>query len=167
MQSVPSWVYILFLGLLYLSIKGCYKRIIKPQRLIVIPLVFAWFSIENVYRVGPPIPSQLIFLICGGILGIYLGYLHVRKVVVRADKQQHLAAIPGDWTILILIMVIFLIQFSIHYLLAIDPSLTNKTSTVAFILGVSGLTTGLVIGRNLTYFYKYTKAPHEHLAAKK
>jgi hypothetical protein len=167
MSHVPSWVYILFLVLLYIGITGCFKRVVKVNRLILMPAVFVWFSVDNLYKASTVSLYQIVFFIFGGLIGIYLGYLHVRKAVVHADKHQHLVELPGDWTILILILIIFAVQFAVHYLLAADPSIANNNFAMGFIMLVSGATTGMVVGRNLTYFHKFTKAHHEHLHLKK
>lgn len=163
MSHVPSWVYILFLILLYMGITGCFKRVVKLKRLILMPAVFVWFSADNLYKASTVSAYQIIFFVIGGLIGIFLGYLHVRKTVIRADKKQQLVELPGDWTILILIMVIFIVQFAIHYLLASDPSLEQNHFSMGLIMMISGATTGLVVGRNLAYLHKYNIALHEDL----
>jgi len=163
MSHVPSWVYLLFFGLVYMGIKGCFKRVIKTKLLILLPALFVWFSSESLYKAAQISFFHIIFYSIGALIGLYLGYLHVRKGIIRADKEQFLVELPGDWTILVLILIIFIIQFAVHYILAADPSLSRSGGVMALILFISGAATWVVVGRNLTYFYKFTKAHHEKL----
>lgn len=167
MSTIPSWVYWLFLALLYIGFKNCFKRVVKVKTLIVMPLLFAWYSLSNLYHTVQISSSLILYFIIGALLGLYLGYLHVKNKKVRSDKHQHLVELPADWTVMILIFIIFGIQFALHYLLAVDKELTTHHRAMGFIVAISGLTTFIVIGRNLTYFFKFTKAPHEHLHASK
>lgn len=127
------------------------------------PIIFVWFSANNLYKASTVSTYQIIFFIIGGLIGIYLGYLHVRKTTLRADKKKNLVELPGDWTILILIMLIFAVQFAIHYILDSDPLLEQSHLTMGVIMIISGATTGLVVGRNLAYLHKYNQATHHDL----
>lgn len=160
---IPSWVYFLFLILLLMGLKACFKRVVKVKTLIIMPLLFLYFSIKNIFDVSKASFSQILFLAIGLLLGIFFGYLHGKKASVRADKDQHFVELPGDWTILLLMMLIFAVQFVINYLLAVDPALTEKYLAMALIILISGITSGMVVGRNLIYFYKFTQAPSVHL----
>lgn len=163
LSIMPHWIYLLFFLLFYLGIRACFKRVIKIQVLLILPFIFTWLSLDNLYRAANASSEHILFYLIGAVLGVYLGYYHVRKIQVRADMQQHIVQIPGDWTLLLLIMALFFVQFIIRYLLITDPSFTKNYFIAGCILAVSGLTTTIVISRNLTYFYKYTQAPHEHL----
>lgn len=163
MTQIPNWVYFLFLALLYMGYKNCFKRVIKTKMLILIPALFIWLSVKDLFKTSEIVPTHVVYYITGGLIGIYLGYLHARKTQVRADKHQQLIELPGDWTVLILVMVIFAVQFVIGYLLAIDPQINESAKSMAAIYIISGITTGIVAGRNLTYFYKFNNAHHVHL----
>lgn len=146
-----------------MGIKSCYKRVVKLHTLFIVPALFAWLSTKNAIDISRITNSQIPFFAIGILSGLYFGYLHGKNALVRADKDQHLVELSGDWTILILMMVIFAVQFVINYLLAVDPALTEKYLAMAIIFTISGITTAMVIGRNLTYFYKFTRAKSEHL----
>lgn len=160
---MPIWVYLLFFVLLWMGIKSCNKRVVKLHSLFIVPALFAWLSTKNAIDISKVTSSQIPFFTMGILSGLYFGYLHGRNAFVRADKKQHLVELSGDWTILILMMAIFAVQFVINYILKIDPALKEKYVTMAIIFTISGITTAMVIGRNLTYFYRFHKAHSIHL----
>jgi hypothetical protein len=151
---IPVWVYPLFLFLLYSGIKQCYMRSMKVRRLFILPVIFILMSFNNLDG-SPAItwisgPCWLIAI----ALGIYFGYVHKRDVEITVDRSRGVINIPGDWSMLLLILIVFAVEFTINAVEAIGPS-PDWFGPLA--LAVSGLVTGMSIGRNGTYLYRYFK----------
>jgi len=160
LSSIPIWVYLLFFGLLYLGIRRCVTSTMKLSRLIILPAALLWLSLDGLWHSLHLTYHSIWIYVLAIIIGCGLGLLHVKKTQIRADKIQHLIEIPGDWTYLILIMAIFIINFAIHYVIAVSPSVTHAPLLVMSILFISGLVIGLTIGRNGCYLFKFMQAPH-------
>ncbi|MDF2939721.1 MAG: hypothetical protein K0R66_363 [Gammaproteobacteria bacterium] len=153
---IPIWVYPLFLFLLYIGIKQCYARSMKVQRLFILPAIFILMSLNNLdgspeltWLSGPCWAAAI-------ALGIYLGYLHKRNAKITVDRDQAIISIPGDWSMLLLLLLIFVVEFAVNAVEATGTSSSSWFGPTA--LAISGLVTGMSIGRNGTYLYRYFKA---------
>jgi hypothetical protein len=158
MSNVPTWVYVLFLGVLYIGIKRCYTRVMSVNRLALLPLIFGYFSFRSVNTLFGMDILSITILLCGIIIGIILGYLQVKNRIIQADKVNQLIKIPGDYSMLILVLAIFFVEFFIHY--AVDDHWMVSDSMFFKILAVviSGVVMGISTGRNTSYYYKYFKS---------
>src|SRR3990167_6238814 len=108
-----------------------------------------------------------LLLLLGGVIGAILGHWHIRNRVIQADKQNNLIEIPGDISMLIMVLTIFAMEFFIHY--AFDAhwavAQIGLFKNVAVIL--SGLIVGISVGRSITYLLKYQQAESVDLKEKK
>lgn len=164
MSNVPIWVYVLFFILLYLGIKSCYTRTVSLKRLIILPVIFIYLSLQGTNKLFHFSPTVILLLLIGGCLGFFIGSYYVRSRNVRADKQEHLIEIPGDITMLILVLCIFFIEFFIHYAVESHQSIAGFVAFRFCAVTLSGLITGITIGRNTTYFLKYIRATSVNLS---
>jgi len=154
MFGIPIWVFVLFFVMLFIGIKRCYKRRVKSPKLVVLPIIVFILSVRHLREVSHPV---MLFWVIGILIGILLGYLHVRKKQI-AMISDRVIEIPGDWSMLILIMGIFFIEFTINYVKAVNPILSHTLIFSLSVIGLSGLITGMTLGRNGTYFYKFIQA---------
>ena len=118
MSSVPTWVYILFIVLVYLGIKRCYTRVFHIKRLLIVPVIFIFISLRGAFGLFSFNEIFVLYLLVGCLVGLFIGHLQVRNKIIKADKSRQLIQTPGDITMLIMLLVIFGIEFFIHY--AID-----------------------------------------------
>lgn len=167
MSHVPTWVYILFFILLYLGIKRCYTRVVTIERIAIVPAVFIFLSLRSTVSLFHFSLLGFLLLLLGGIIGSLLGHLHVRKRVVRADKQKHLIEIPGDISMLIMVMSIFAIEFFIHYAFDAHWAIAQIDVFKNAAVILSGIVVGISTGRSITYFLKYQQAESVDLIATK
>ncbi len=100
------------------------------------------------------------------VLGAVLGYLHVRKRNIRSDKNRRLIEIPGDASVLIILMLMFFIEFFIHYAFEAHLAITRLDFFKMLSVILSGTVSGISIGRNTTYFIKYRKSESIKLIAR-
>ncbi|MDF2529902.1 MAG: hypothetical protein K0Q57_782, partial [Gammaproteobacteria bacterium] len=81
---------------------------------------------------------------------------HKRNANLIIDRAKGLVTVPGDWSMLALIMLIFVVEFAINATEASGPSTTWWFGPLA--LSISGLITGMALGRNGIYLYRYFTA---------
>ncbi len=164
MFGVPSWVIILFFVLLYMGIKRCQTRVVSVKRLLIVPIVFTYMSLRGASQLFHFSVLSLVLLIAGALIGFGVGHWQVRNTEVKADKDRYLVQIPGSMSMLIMLMLVFLIEFFIHF--SIDAHIgiaaTAIFKWVAIVL--SGIVVGISIGRNATYLFKYQNTPTCELA---
>jgi hypothetical protein len=163
MMHVPLYVYFLFLGLLYIGIKRCFSRVIKTQRLFLSPICFTLLSVRGMLTLFEITPFDFSFWTVGCAAGIVFGYLHVKNNLITASHQKQLIQLPGDWSILCLIMLVFSIEFSIHYSIQARWPITETLQFKYVSLALLGIIAGTSIGRTLHYYLKYTHSKNANL----
>ncbi len=155
LKGTPFWVYLLLFFLIYKGIKALKPTTIKLKKLVILPAVF---FILSLHKIANPY-YYVFFLICG----IIIGWLLYIKIKVKADKDKKLIGLPGSVLPLILIIVAFVKGYYFGYESAVHPEYLNQYWFIITSLIVSGLFSGIFIGRALTFLYKYYNAPHENL----
>jgi len=160
-MGIPIWVIFLFLVVIYIGIKRCFTRRIKVKRLIILPALFFILSIHKLTLIFQTMPLTILAWTIGVLIGIGFGCLHVKNKIIYVDKENMLVEIPGDWTMLLLIISIFAIEFIIHYAEAVSPLLAQTMWFYLSTIFISGLIIGTVFGRNGSYFYKFLKVKNQ------
>ena len=126
--NTPWWVYILFIYLLFIGIKASKPAVVHIAKLAAIPLVFTYLSLEtlilsfniNVLSVG----TWLISVLAGIGLGVWL----VKSLQIQVDRAKKLIGIPGTWSTLIIVLIIFASKYYFGYQAGIDPQLASSNS---------------------------------------
>ncbi len=154
LANTPWWVYVLFLYLIYVGIKASKPGTVSIHKLYIIPIIFTYLSIDtlitavkiNLFSVG----TWLIAI----IIGVGLGWLQVFRSVIQVDRPNKLVKLPGTWTTLVIIIIIFACKYYFGYELGVDPLKAEQTGFEFSMLAISGLCTGLFIGRLICYLYR-------------
>ncbi len=89
------------------------------------------------------------------VIGAVLGWLQIFYRQLRVDREHKLIKVPGSWSTLILIFIIFGTKYYFGYQLSSDPQLVYQTNFEISMLAVSGICTGLFVGRLLCYLYRF------------
>lgn len=163
MSHVPLHVYALFYGLMYWGYKCCFERTMRVERLMLLPMFFVFFSLRSVVNLFHMGPIGLAIWSAGMLSGVLPGYLHVRNNVIRADHAQKLISVPGDWTMLVLIIFIFGFEFFVNYCMHAGWGLSRVYAFHVAAQATLGFIAGMAMGRSVTTSYKYSVAPSENL----
>lgn len=154
-MNIPFYVYPLFFLLIYIGIKRSYERSVSIERLFITPIIFISLSLKSALTLFEPGNFAILNWIIGGIIGTGLGLLHVRNRKINLGKSKREIVIPRDWSMLMLIIGIFSIEFIIHYIIesgskiALSPLF--KTSSL-LLLGMIACTS---LGRTICFLWKY------------
>lgn len=156
LSGAPWWVYVIFIYLLSMGIKATKRRTVSIQRMVLFPLFFIALSLYGLYEkvaLGFPV---LIFWWCLGIAaGAYLGVKEVRSWHFHKDRQKGLITIPGNYSTLVLMLLIFVLKFFWGYFYSTLPTVPYWIYFADTI--TSSLFTGFFIGRAGFYFRYYYK----------
>lgn len=158
MSHVPVWVYVVFFVLLNLGIKRCYTRVSAIERIAIVPVIFILLSLHSTISFFNFSIVVISLWLLAGVIGALLGYLHIKNRIIRADKNKKLIEIPGDISMLIMLMSIFSIEFFIHYAFDARLAITQVDIFKNIAIFLSGFVVGISVGRNLNYFLKYSQA---------
>jgi len=88
-------------------------------------------------------------------IGTRIGQWLVRRLDIKVDKKCSLIQLPGTWSTLITMSVIFIIKFYSGYESAVNPWHFEQIEFMLSIVAVSGLLTGLLIGKLIGYLYYF------------
>jgi hypothetical protein len=157
MSHVPTWVWVLFAILVYIGIKRCFTSTVKVKQLLLLPIGLLYLSFNNLYAIVQQHPSLLLIWILGFVGMAVVGAYYVRNVKIKANKHTGMIEIPGDCSVLIIILLIFCVQFFFHYAIGAGFHYASDISFLALMVFFSGMSSGFVIGRNGMYVIKYMK----------
>jgi hypothetical protein len=156
LEETPWWVYIIFAYLLIVGFKASHRRRIPFGQVFFLPALLALWSFYgltqrwqgNWFDAG----YWIIALSCGAFLGWWL----IRHWHVHVDREHHTITLPGTWMTLILALLIFAIRYSFGFYYATHPKIPHPVF-IADLL-VSGIITGIFIGRALNLWNRYQNA---------
>lgn len=156
-KGTPLWVFLLFAYLIKKGIEAFKTRVVTLKKIFLLPAIFMVWSISSLNL------SQIATWSAVFAAGILLGCLLNRNIKLKADKKQGLLSLPGEFTTLILLILVFAVKYFFGCLFAINPALREDALFKFCSFGSSGLITGLFMGKALSLLLKYQKAEHNDL----
>jgi hypothetical protein len=155
-SGAPWWVYLLFIILLSVGLKAMHERTVRIPRVVIFPLIFLAWSLYGLYAhvmlgLNNLIAWWVIFLVIGAILG----FKEVHSWRFGIDRRKGLVTIPGNYSTLILVVLIFVLKFIWNYIytaLMVVPDWILIVDTIT-----SAVITGVFVGRGVFICKKYQK----------
>ena len=154
LSGASWWVYVLLIIFVRLGIQSMRPRVITLQRMILFPLFFIVWSVYRLYQNnGLEFPSLIVWWALCLIFGSYLGVKEVRSWKVHVDKEKRTITIPGNYSTIVLILAIFILNFFWGYFYATLANipywiyLADTITTTIF--------TGFFVGRGGFFLKRY------------
>ena len=151
----PWWVYVLFVFLILVGLRATKPRTLSLVQLLVLPTIFCLW---NLVWLGERVEghfSLFTYWAAGIVLGSFLGWKSVRKWVIHANKTRMLLSLPPTWSTLVLIIFIFVVRYFFIYQYVLHEETIRLQIADS---SISGVITGIFIGRTLHLFHKYNQA---------
>ena len=159
----PWWVYLLLVVLLKIGINASKTSVVSIKKLFIAPVVFGVMAIETlINNIALSLFVLSIFSIAL-LIGAVLGWLQVRKQSLRFDRNKQLIKIPGTWSVMTVIIVIFSAKYYFGYALSTDPEIVKNTYFELAFIGVTAVCTGLFIGKLICYLKRMYTEPQTDL----
>ena len=140
-----------------------HPRIISFYRVFVIPFLIAIWMIHSYLARYSFSFSYLALWLAAMTLGSWAGWLIFRRIAIEADKQKKLIRLPGTYSTLTLILLIFLSRYYFFFLHIIDPSTLANSNYIYTDLILTGFLIGIILGRGIRLTQSYNQAPHTDL----
>jgi hypothetical protein len=153
LEETPWWVYFVFAYLLIIGIKASRRRTVTLQRLFVLPSLLTLWSLFNLYERWHGQWIDVLYWTLSLLCGSLLGWRMVAKWKIHIDRQRKILILPGTWSTLILALLFFSLRYGFGYHYATHTSIFHPVFISDLIL--SGLISGLFIGRTLTFWRRY------------
>jgi len=158
-RHTPTWVFFLFLYLLFSGVRASRVRELELRRVVVTPALLAMMQVYTL-SVVMSVFSAVIFgsWLAGLLAGGSVGWFQAGRVGVEVDRAKGMLRIPGSWSTLVVILFIFGTKYFFNYEMAAYPDLAAELGFKTLLLAVSALCTGVVLGRTLFYLRQYQQA---------
>lgn len=153
LTNTPWWVYIFFIFLVFIGLRGTKPRTVPINQILLLPTIFAIWNIlwlaertqEHLYLIW--------FWIVGLFVGCFIGWQTVMAWHIYADHKRKVISLPGTWTTLIFILLVFCARYYFVYTYEYHPHAAPHLFTADAL--ISGLFTGIFIGRTFELYRKY------------
>jgi hypothetical protein len=138
--GTPWWVWALLLILVWLGLQAARPRVVRLQRIFVIPAIFIFWGLVSLTM--RPMFSETIALdwAAAALGGAALGMLTTRVEGLQVDRRLGLVELPGSWRPLARFLAIFLIKYVLAVAIALRPDLRGELTLCD--VAVSGALTG-------------------------
>jgi len=101
---------------------------------MIIPILFSAMSVHtlltNVNITLFSVSAWSLPILAGSLIGWWMVY----QLTLRCDRSHYLIEIPGTWSTLIIILLIFASKYYFGYELSVDPLLAKDTWLEFFLL---------------------------------
>lgn len=150
MQHLPAYVYVLFCVLVYIGMKRCFAREVRPVRPILFPILFVGLGMSSLGhlfpRAGLDAYAAALTALAGGATA---GWFHARRwrLQFRKGPGGLLVRLPGDVSLLVTLLLTFIAETFIHYAIATERPLAATDSFAVLSFALWGLLVGMPLGR--------------------
>jgi hypothetical protein len=158
LAGTPLWVWALLAVLLYLGVRALRPSTAPLWRIAILPTVFFLWGLYGLYAMHAFTAQRILpwatALAAGTVIGIGIAGLHP----IRADRTRNLVHLPGSALTLVLGLAIFATKYTFGVLHATAPARFAEPQFWLTELAVSGVLTGMFIGRFAGLWQQYRAA---------
>ncbi|MBT3143868.1 hypothetical protein DS909_17165 [Phaeobacter gallaeciensis] len=148
LSGAPLWVWPLLVFLIYFGLKATLTRTVPTWPLFVLPLL----GVLSVNAVNGLSPAASIWVLFGlaYIVGAGLGFQFQRSIV--SEKSGASVTLAGEWITLLVIMVVFWMNFFGGVVRVVAPDVFAATAFHQIFAAIAGLAAGSFLGRAARVF---------------
>ncbi len=153
--NTPWWVYVIFIFIIKRGISASETRVIPVRKLFILPLIFFLMSVHTLVVIKNPTILDLMYLFISFVIASCFGFVLTNKLKIIADRANALIQIEGSWVTLILILLLFSTKYFLGYSMEAHPDWIHFGAFRALLFSVSGIGSGLFLGRLACYLRRY------------
>lgn len=150
MAHLPTYVYVLFCALVYIGVKRCFVREVRPVRPVLFPVVFVGLGLSSLGHLFPKAgvdayAAALAMLVVGSTGG----WFHARRwrLQFRIGPDGMFVRLPGDASLLVTLLLTFVAETFIHDSIATAQPWAATDAFAVLSFAVWGGLVGLPFGR--------------------
>lgn len=150
LAGAPWWVYVLLVYLLFVGIEATKSRTLPIKKIVLLPALFTAWSLYGFYQSAQwKSPILALVWILFFAIGSFLGFKQVSTWQVTKNRQNGEITIPGNYSTLTLILLIFALKFFWGYFYAVHAEISFWISFANTL--TTSLVTGLFVGRAIFF----------------
>ena len=154
-SQVPLWVVALLVYGIAMGVRAMFARNISLVTASLLPLLFLFLSLTSLVSAIRTVPMSAVVWMVGAAPGIVAGLTVFAAKVIDPDAGAGRMRIAGSPATLVIFILIFATKFCYNFQLATDPSAASNVGFVATTLALSGIGTGIAVGRVAKLFVAY------------
>ena len=147
LSHIPSWVLAVLAYGIIMGIRSMFPRNISLVVASVLPLVFLGLSLTSLVSAVHAVALSLPMWAVGLVVGVLAGLTVFSARILDAHAAPGRLRIAGSPVTLILFVLIFATKFYYNMHIALDTAAATNAGFVCSVLALSGVSTGIVIGR--------------------
>jgi hypothetical protein len=162
MQRIPTYALVTFAVVIVVGVQRLYPRTVRPERMIVFPLLLVLFGANSLYALFPnadPAFAAAAVLACG--VGVLFGWLHAARWHVQFDAAKRLVRVPGDPSLLAILLVTYGAHFFLHFAVGSHQPWAASGMFEFMSFAAWGLLAGMPLGRSTNVLLRYVRMENE------
>lgn len=149
--KTPWYVWVIFVWVLMRGIKARQPGETTLSKMATIPLIFTAWGLYDLYSIyGLSIDAALLWL-AGIVVGSVMGLWLLGRFNITVDRARGVFHRPADMSLLPLLLATFAIKYTFGVIGAMSPQLLAEPPFRISDLVLSGMFTGIFVGKFLGY----------------
>ncbi len=148
-SRTPLWVWALLAALLSLGLWQRRSRLVKPARLLILPLVMLTLGLWTLSASFVTMPAVGLVWLAALTAGLAMGLRQRAPAGTHWDAATGRLFLAGSWAPLLLILVIFMLRYTTAVALVVQPAWRTDLAVQAPLALAFGVLSGLFLGRTL------------------
>ncbi|QCP52167.1 hypothetical protein FAZ95_23560 [Trinickia violacea] len=158
MRPIPTSAIVALAIVIVVGVQRLYPRTVRPERMIVFPLLLVLFGANSLYALFPgadPAYAAAAVLACG--VGMLLGWVHAARWQVHFDAAKRLVRVPGDPSLLAILLVTYGAHFFLHFAVESHQPWAASGGFEFVSFAAWGLLAGMPLGRSTNVLLRYMR----------
>lgn len=162
LEGTPWWVWVVFVYVIIIGIKTTKPQIVSLYRLLIVPFIFVFLSLHTLWLTPMNFLHISVFIMTM-LIGIGAGFWQISRLFIEVDRRKKLLSVPGSPVTLILVLIVFVSKYYFGFTEAVHPEMMQNDAFILSMLALSGVCSGIFIGRAVCYICRFVSLPHKEL----
>ena len=155
LAGTPFWVWIVFSYGIVIGTQGLSPRRIHLGKNLLITLFFIYLNISSLIHACAQFPSLSVVWLIATAIGATVGFYFLTRPPIEILANRYNLLVEGSAVFLIVFPILFAAKFSYGVLTAIAPDILSNIGFEIAFFTITGLCSGIMVGRTLCYLSHY------------
>lgn len=161
LSATPTYVYFILIYLLFVGIRASKDRIVSWRKLMLAYTLLIYLSSSALAKLKLSYLHGGFFFALTFVF-VVISWFFFRRQPMRIDRQKKLIALPGSWSTLCLVLIIFSLKYYLGFALYRGY---RGPQTHYIVLCTSAFSLGVILGRGSSVLFRGWKLQHTDLSS--